>query len=404
MDSYIPRGQYKLQVTVRPGTLKTQEVYVKEITFPKDIHPDDKEKEIRRLSDQIRIGMNLHHPHHIKLLHYEAEHSTHSLYYSIASGKRLDDIIKERNFETEEVLLITEQIATALAYCHDNFIPPILHGDLSPGNIIYDAQKKHATVIDHSAAISQIVTEEHYTTRALTYGFAAPEVARGEITAKSDVFGLGMLLTYMITSQHPGKFFDHYFTLEKKKLEEALAQGTTNESLVNLVSRMTKIEADRRPNAAEVIEYVQQIRNGETVTAGGPTIDPGSNNNFTRREIIWENENAGNYSIVEPATTDNDNDRPKGKLKPNPSKTYQKLVKTIRAEFPIISGIELILGKEAKNVARGIASGIVGCFAGFYASHYVDAIQPIALIGTGGVVGHAIGRIVPLLYEWRRKT
>ncbi|MEK6920247.1 MAG: protein kinase [Nanoarchaeota archaeon] len=136
MTDYIPLGQYKLQVTAKPGELSDgTEVYIKEIRLPEDIHPCDREKELQRIKSQVRIGSSLEHPHHITLLAYSSKGDTHRLTYSCAAGIRLDDILQERNLQTEEVLLITEQIAAALAYCHDDFTPPVIHGDLSPGNV-----------------------------------------------------------------------------------------------------------------------------------------------------------------------------------------------------------------------------------------------------------------------------
>ncbi len=256
-------GQFKPQVDTYLGqTPDGRPTYVKEISFSDRMPAEEYEKKLAHMEEQRQIGSQLDHPNHTKLLHYEIEGRTHRFYYSVASGKRLDAIVAERNLTKDEVLNILEQVAMALAYSHNTFTPPILHGDLSPGNIIYDEENNHVAVIDHDASIAQLVTEDFYTTRLFTPGFAAPEIFEGDVQPASDMYGSGMLAVYMLTGKHPKELCSWTGKQDRKELETALRAATTDLGLVELVLKMTAYHPSLRPTAEEVIKDIHGIRNG----------------------------------------------------------------------------------------------------------------------------------------------
>ncbi|MBT3297819.1 protein kinase [archaeon] len=257
------RGDYQLKVERNFGTLEDgTEVFVKDITFPDHIHSVDKEKELRRIEDQVRIGHKLNHPNHMSLMGYERiSEMEHRLVYNKAPGKDLAEIVSEQGLKTEEVLDITEQVASALEYLHDEFTPAIKHGDLSPGNVRYDSETGQVTIIDHGSAIDEVCDESSHTTRAMTPGFAGQEVGIGRIFTQSDVYGLGALMIYMITKKDPADFYD--FTrgqINYEELRPLVEQATTNKDLITLIEDMTNINYKARPSAREVVARVQRLK------------------------------------------------------------------------------------------------------------------------------------------------
>jgi serine/threonine protein kinase len=262
----LKKGRYKLGSSVYPEkTPDGQEAMVKEIRIPENIHPEDEAKELRRIIDQIRIGDVLDHPHHVKLLHYdEPKDNVHRLFYTVADGDRLDDILKRRNLKTDEILTIAEHVARALSYSHDDFSPPIIHGDLSPGNVMYDEKENRAKVIDHGSSIDSILDDSSYTTRLFTPGFGAPELGLGEAYPRSDVFGLGVLIAYMITKKEPKKFFNHRNELKYEELVGLVKKGTTDADLIDLVKDMTEADYTLRPTARQVYDRIQVIKSART--------------------------------------------------------------------------------------------------------------------------------------------
>ncbi len=268
-------AQYTLGGSTYEGTMPDGEhagkpLYVKEIIIPprERIGATNYDKEVRRIQEQVAIGRKLDHPHHITLLDYVVEGDTHYLYYPIAPGKRLQDIVAERNLDTSEILCILEQVAAAYAYAHERD-PPIIHADTSPANIMYDPETKHATVIDHGASLARVLEDESLklTTRVLiTNGYAAPEVLSGDITPKADIYGLGMLLSFMMTGEDQKDFIGYTGMLNRekleKRLEECAKEYAENPGLVSLWKKMTAENPADRPTAPAVLESLVQIREG----------------------------------------------------------------------------------------------------------------------------------------------
>lgn len=258
--------QYRILEVTSLGTMfDGTPAYIKRISLPSEdsIGPGNYGKELRRIVEQVSIGRQLDHPNHTQLLDYNSEGDTHRLYYKVGPGKDLRTIVKEQNLDTDDVLTIVEQVAAALSYTHQKN-PSIIHGDLSPGNIVYDPETRHVTVVDHGASIAHVIREEILTTRMLvTNGYAAPEVLGGNPTPKSDIYGLGMNLSYLLTGIDQSNFLDWNGQLKRKELEELLRNSTTNSHLVALWKKLVAENPSERPSAEEVLKYVGRIRNGE---------------------------------------------------------------------------------------------------------------------------------------------
>lgn len=257
------KGNYQLKVERNFGILGDgTEVFVKDITFPDNIHPDDEEKELQRIVDQVRIGQRLNHLHHMTLLGYDKINSReHRLIYTKAPGRDLSEIVSERSLRTEEVLNITEQIASALEYLHDEFTPSIKHGDLSPRNVRYDEESGLVKLVDHGSAVDTVCDDSSHTTRAMTPGFAGPEVGIGRIFTQSDVYGLGALMIYMITKKDPADFYDFSRgQINYEELKPLIEQATTNKELVQLIEDLTASYYKDRPSACEVVSKIRRLK------------------------------------------------------------------------------------------------------------------------------------------------
>lgn len=100
---------------------------------------------------------------------------------------------------TERLALI-RQTAVAVGFAHQNLV---IHRDLTPGNVLVDAQGQ-AKLIDFGIAMPPRTVEDQLPASALTGlsltpGFAAPERARGEASnTLTDVYSLGKILELAI--------------------------------------------------------------------------------------------------------------------------------------------------------------------------------------------------------------
>ncbi len=96
----------------------------------------------------------------------------------------------------------TIEIARILDYLHNSFEAPIVYKDLKPSNIIITPEGM-PRLIDFGTSRFYNPEKDSDTHRLGTPGYAAPEQYRGQSTAQSDVFALGVILFQMLTGYDP---------------------------------------------------------------------------------------------------------------------------------------------------------------------------------------------------------
>jgi serine/threonine protein kinase len=103
---------------------------------------------------------------------------------------------------------VSLEVASALAYLHEEVSPHIVHRDIKSGNVLLDRNFR-PKVSDFG--LSKIFNENrsHISTRvAGTLGYLAPEYAiSGHLTRKSDVYSFGVLILDIVTG-HPAVIFN----------------------------------------------------------------------------------------------------------------------------------------------------------------------------------------------------
>lgn len=106
--------------------------------------------------------------------------------------------------ERREVMRTLEQLADVLDWLHSGKATPsgrqVIHGDLSPGNVMVDAHGQ-ATLVDFG--LSKL-TADHQTAEVwFTPGYAAPEVFDGKRTPGADRYAFGAIAYFLLSGQSP---------------------------------------------------------------------------------------------------------------------------------------------------------------------------------------------------------
>src|SRR4029079_11237984 len=129
-----------------------------------------------------------------------------SCYFSMkfVEGGQLDELIKLEPMPIRRAVELIAQVARTLHYAHEH---GILHRDIKPGNILFD-QKGEPHLTDFGLA--RLVESESTVTRTLevlgTASYMAPEQAAGnndQLTAATDVYGLGAVFYQLLTGHPP---------------------------------------------------------------------------------------------------------------------------------------------------------------------------------------------------------
>ncbi|NYI07669.1 protein kinase domain-containing protein [Allostreptomyces psammosilenae] len=140
-----------------------------------------------------------------------------------------------------QALAHLEQVAEVLDWLHSGRATPsgrtVVHGDLSPGNVMIDVNGQ-ATLVDFG--LSKI-SARHLTSRPwFTPGYAAPEVLSGEYTPATDRYAFGAVAYFLLSGeeppQSPEQLRDAFATLPEleradgRQRERALAMFSTDPS------------------------------------------------------------------------------------------------------------------------------------------------------------------------------
>ena len=158
-----------------------------------------------RFLREIEIAARLQHPHILPLL--DSGHAGGLLYYVMpyVQGESLRSrLARERQLPVEDVLQITRQIASALAYAHEQ---GVVHRDIKPENILLGADQAVLADFGIARALSA-AGAERLTETGLALGtpsYMSPEQAAGErhLDSRSDIYSLGCVVYEMLAGEPP---------------------------------------------------------------------------------------------------------------------------------------------------------------------------------------------------------
>ncbi|MBK6485688.1 MAG: serine/threonine protein kinase [Gemmatimonadetes bacterium] len=211
-----------------------------------------------RFKREITWAARLQHPHIVPLL--SAGLAGKHLFYTmpLVDGESLRDRMnRERPMAFADIARITEDVAGALAYAHEE---GVVHRDIKPENIMFFHGR--AVVLDFGIgkALLDSTTAETEMLRITQAGmslgtpmYVAPEQARGdaELDHRADLYALGVVAYELITGHPPftGKQPAAIFEAHAKKVPEPikLRRPDTPSSLATIVMRCLEKQPDDRP-------------------------------------------------------------------------------------------------------------------------------------------------------------
>ncbi|KAM0867296.1 hypothetical protein ACQ4PT_042063 [Festuca glaucescens] len=182
---------------VKPG-LRAQPVAVKLL----DLEGNQGHNEW--LTEVIFLGQ-LRHPNLVKLIGYCYEDQHRLIIYEFMTRGSLEKHLFKKyaaSLQWSTRLKIAVGAAKGLAFLHEAE-NPVIYRDFKTSNILLDSDYK-AKLSDFGLAKDGPEEDEtHVSTRVMgTQGYAAPEyIMTGHLTAKSDVYGFGVVLLELLTGR-----------------------------------------------------------------------------------------------------------------------------------------------------------------------------------------------------------
>jgi serine/threonine protein kinase/DNA-binding SARP family transcriptional activator/WD40 repeat protein len=205
---HVPTGQmvrgYELRQRIGEGGLGVvhrafqpsvgREVAVKVIRPDFANHPAF----IQRFETEAQVISQLEHPHIVPLFDYWRDPTGAYLVMPYLTGGSVAAALGQDGWNLGPALRLMDQIGGALAYAHRR---GVTHRDVKPANVLLDAEG-NAYLADFGIATS--IADDSALWVTGPSAFVAPEVLRGEPhTARSDIFGLGVLAFNLLTGVVP---------------------------------------------------------------------------------------------------------------------------------------------------------------------------------------------------------
>lgn len=161
---------------------------------------------------ELAFLSRLHHKHLVRLVGYCEERDERLLVYEyMKNGALYDHLHSKSNVQKSSSVLnswkvrikISLDAARGIEYLHNYAVPPIIHRDIKSSNILLDANWT-ARVSDFGLSLMGPEHDREYqpTKAAGTVGYIDPEYyGLNVLTAKSDVYGLGVVLLELVTGK-----------------------------------------------------------------------------------------------------------------------------------------------------------------------------------------------------------
>ncbi|MDE6312921.1 MAG: serine/threonine protein kinase [Lachnospiraceae bacterium] len=215
---------------------------------------------------------SLHHPA-IPIL-YDAEEDEQYFYLmeEYIEGESIKSMLhRHKQFSTQEIITYGIQLCEIISYLHSQNPYPIIHGDISPGNILI--RDKKCYLLDFGNAV-QITGREMKGDIYGTPQFVEPE-QQGErsCNVQVDIYAVCALL-YAVCPQQEGKKGFFSMNSKQKKLEKILCKGMGDkryENIHELHDRLLELKGQPLTSGAH---QMNQTNKSITVTIGCIGITP----------------------------------------------------------------------------------------------------------------------------------
>jgi hypothetical protein len=235
-------------------------VILKESCFSQSEDSEQKAAELFRREAAL-LG-KLSNKHIARLLDYFLENSRHYLVTEHMEGVDLNQLITQKGaLNPQTVIELARQAATALAHIHEQS-PPVVHRDVTPENLLLSTD---GTLILSNFGAAKEIVESFTGTVFRKQSFIAPEQFKGKPTTKSDVYGLGATVFFLVTGKLPEPL--ETSDLEVGSEPDSLTEGTeialeasekmkAMRLLREIIVASTAQDENQRPDCRELLEML----------------------------------------------------------------------------------------------------------------------------------------------------
>jgi len=234
------------------------------------------ESALARFRGEVRNARQVSHPNVCRVFDIGEADGVYYISMEYVDGDDLSQLLRRiGRLPSDKAIEISRQICLGLHAIHD---AGILHRDLKPANIIIDSRGK-ARITDFGiAGIEQEIQGKKETVGTPAY-MSPEQITGGEVTAKSDVYSLGLLLYEIFTGKQT---FEADSIHELIKIHQSVTPTNPSKFVENINPLVEKIinrclekkPAERPKSALQVALMLPGGNPLEAAIAAGETPSP----------------------------------------------------------------------------------------------------------------------------------
>ncbi len=225
---------------------------------------------VERFAREVDVLRSLDHPQIPRWVDaFEDLERGHScLVQDYVDGQTLDTLRRQGPLDPRRLEALLRSALEPLHYLHGR-VPPVIHRDLSPRNLIVSNERVH--LVDFGA-VKAVGGDGGSVTAVGTFGYMPLEQARGEALPASDIYALGMSFLCLAASVEP-----HALPLSPRTgrvdMARALEGRGYSPRLIAAMTAMTEPGlAARAPSVESVIALLDGLDTTTPHTARRPAI------------------------------------------------------------------------------------------------------------------------------------
>jgi serine/threonine-protein kinase len=222
---------------------------------------------LARFHREVRVARQVSHRNVCRVYDIGEISGQHFLSMEFIKGEELASLLRRiGRLPADKAVEIARQLCAGLAAAHDN---GVLHRDLKPANVMIDADGNVRITDFGLAGLAEEFRDEEL--RAGTPAYMAPEQLAGEeVTIKSDIYSLGLVLYEVFT----GKRAFAAETLEELlRLRRSETTPTNPSSLVKEIDPIVErvilrcLERDARNRPSSALQVAAALPGGDPLQA-----------------------------------------------------------------------------------------------------------------------------------------
>jgi Protein kinase domain len=212
--------------------------------------PGDVDKDPARLTQlhtEVRMARQVSHPNVCRVYDIDEEEGHTFLSMEFVDGEDLLSLLRRvGRFPEDRAIEIARQMCAGLAAAHER---GVVHRDLKPANVMLDGTGKvRLTDFGLAGSSGEML-------RAGTPAYMAPEqLSGGEVTARSDIYSLGLVLYELFTGQRALEGKNLAELINKREQSGILPPSSLVKSIdpkvESAIMRCLRPEIDARPASA----------------------------------------------------------------------------------------------------------------------------------------------------------